>query len=598
MLFDSTAKQLINVLSHAIIGHIYSACNLRATATIQMIRKCVVINNIELVFFSLVLSNLKRNSPQVKSITKLPSTYENKMTYATPQLIPKKKETGGQGLANWRASPGLKPATSPKPIPIDAPALPPTETAFEDHIVTITVANATKADIDKVLQPACGYATSHAYGYLLHICKPATVPLERENSDPFDKVDLTGPAAHFKTPKPELVTNGGQLQSDSTPDAPPSAPLNKHGLPDMELPPAAGAPIPSPTEKASNEELFVAVYGTYDAADNAKHLINKAFPQATVTLSTRKRGITNSTLVLKGVPFQTRIDSLVESLTGHLTCKPSYVRLHRSERGVFKCVIFFKFSTRVFAEHAKYELERITVGSRPLRVEYKTRRESHQSDSSSAPPSAPASLNTLPPAYGSTKAAPLFGMSSSPTQQTIATMEQTLAAIALGEYDGCVYTASELKGEDLRYLAHLCTVSGLQLVPATPSNVPPEANISLVTITGSSTPEYLLVRKRPPPPPASSGPSGGILDRSSPQFQPNTTPKFTPRAVPTTPQWTAHTPSSLQPMDFRGIRHWKEVRQEATSQSTGNTGAALGIIRPLGPDCAPPFGAGRGRPAR
>eukprot|EP00744_Colponema_vietnamica_P012783 GILI01017932.1.p1 GENE.GILI01017932.1~~GILI01017932.1.p1 ORF type:complete len:534 (-),score=70.70 GILI01017932.1:118-1683(-) len=521
------------------------------------------------------------------------------MTFATPQLIPKKKESGGQGLANWRQSPGLKPATSPKPMPIDAPSLPsPNDSAnYEDHIVHISVSKATRADIDRVLLPACGYATTYAYGYLLHIAPSTTVPLERENADPFDKVELTGPAAHFKTPKPELITTGQQPHSDSTPDAPPAAPVNKHGLPEMELPPAADTPTtPQPT--GSNEELFIAVYGTQDAAENAKHLIRGAYPRSTVTITTRKRGTTNSTLVIKGVPFQTRVDSLIDSLAGHLTCKPSYVRLHRSERGVFKCVIFFKFSTRVQAEHAKYELERITVGSRPLRVEFKTRRESQSDAPTSSAPSAPASLNTLPPAYGASKAPPLLGPSSPPVQQTVSTMEQTLSAIALGDYDGCVYTSSELKNEDIRYLAHLCIVSCLQLIPATPSNVPSEANISLATITASSTPEYLLIRKRPPPPPTSSGGSGGIFDRNSPQFQPSSTPKFTPRVVPTTPQWTAHTPSSLQPMDFRGIRHWKEVRQEATSESTGNTGAALGIIRPMGPESGTPFGAGRGRPAR
>ena len=64
----------------------------------------------------------------------------------------------------------------------------------------------------------------------------------------------------------------------------------------------------------------------------------------------------------------------------------------------------------------------------------------------------------------------------------------------------------------------------------------------------------------------------GEKEKPSPALRPNSTL-----------QWVPATPGSLLPMDFRGIRHWKEMRNQ-TSSSGG-----LGIIRPLGPGDAPPF---------
>ncbi|CCW66012.1 unnamed protein product [Phytomonas sp. Hart1] len=55
-----------------------------------------------------------------------------------------------------------------------------------------------------------------------------------------------------------------------------------------------------------------------------------------------------------------------------------------------------------------------------------------------------------------------------------------------------------------------------------------------------------------------------------------------------TPSWAPLTPAPLRPMDFKGIRHWKEIRGQTNM---------LGIVRPLGPeDGLPSFAAGRGRP--
>lgn len=561
------------------------------------------------------------------------------MAFVAPQIIPKKKENGGQGLSNWRSSPGLKPNTSPKPLPIDAvPALTLGEAQYDDYLVSITLpAGTAREAVERVLLPEAGYATSHAYGYLMHIAKPATVPLDREGAD--GAVDsknesLSGPALHFKTPKPDLNLVGGAISTPSpaTPDTPAAA-VNKHGLPAMELPPAAEGLAAEATGTTTEDELFVAVYGTQDAADNAKYLISSAFHgKATVAISTRRRGSTNATLVLKGVPFQTRIDSLVENLSNHLTFRPSYVRLHRSERGVFKCVVFLKFSTRMIAEHAKLELERITVGTRPLRVEFKKQQRdgvvaAPEAPATPAPAPAPAAATPSatvpapssagglppPPAYGSHKSPqtllglppPAYAAPTAPPAPPVAyaAMEQALSAVVLGDTGGCVYASSDLKPEDVRYLSHLCAVSGLQMLTATPSNVPSEANISLLPTSSSAlgsspkAPDFILIRKRPPPSASPAAPAA-FMDRNSPQFGASATPKFTPRIVPSTPQWVAHTPSSLQPMDFRGIRHWKEMRQEATAQVTANTGATLGIIRPLGPEGAAPFGSGRGRPVR
>ncbi|KAG8342219.1 hypothetical protein TRVL_06955 [Trypanosoma vivax] len=51
--------------------------------------------------------------------------------------------------------------------------------------------------------------------------------------------------------------------------------------------------------------------------------------------------------------------------------KPSYIRLHRGECGVFKNVIFLKYPNLEIAEECKLRLERLYIVSRQLRVEFK-----------------------------------------------------------------------------------------------------------------------------------------------------------------------------------------------------------------------------------
>jgi len=76
--------------------------------------------------------------------------------------------------------------------------------------------------------------------------------------------------------------------------------------------------------------------------------------------------------VLKGLPSLHKSEIILAELQQQLChVPPSYVRLHRSERGVFKNVMFIKYPHRSIAEDCKLILERFYLGARPLKVEFK-----------------------------------------------------------------------------------------------------------------------------------------------------------------------------------------------------------------------------------
>lgn len=244
-----------------------------------------------------------------------------------------------------------------------------------------------------------------------------------------------------------------------------------------------------------------------DAESGIKEIL-KRWPDASVYVTSRKRSSLNACLVLKGLPFTTKCEKLSEELQ-LLSHKPSYVRLLRGERGVFKCVVFVKYRSRAVAEQCKLELERVVVGTRPLKVEFKKKHKEGEQIS-------------------------LF-----------AALEQHVKDLRSSrEHEGFFYSRGALSKEEVKYLRHLC---------------------GLYELTLESSADQITVKRR-------------FTDRPSPTLKPHLT----------TPPWVPATPGSLHPMDFRGIRHWKEMRQ------TTNT---LGIVRPLGPsDGIVPFAAGRGRP--
>lgn len=280
------------------------------------------------------------------------------------------------------------------------------------------------------------------------------------------------------------------------------------------LPPPMALPPNASSTALDNGHLICLMYAEQEQAEKAVGIITKKWAAAVAEITPRRRATLNASLVMKGLPFTTKCDKLVEELE-KLTHKPSYVRLHRGERGVFKCVVFVKYSNRAVAEHSKLELERLNVGSRPLRVEFKKKtREDGQKHPSS-----------------------------------LASLEQAVRDLRISkEHEGFFYTRSQLSKEEVRYLKHLSVSYDLML---------------------ELTTENVTVKRR--------------LAGEKPS------PALKPSNAPSTPQWVPATPGSLLPMDFRGIRHWKEMRQASAS-------AALGIVRPIGPGDVAAFSAGRGRP--
>ncbi|KAG5478014.1 hypothetical protein LSCM4_05412 [Leishmania orientalis] len=105
-------------------------------------------------------------------------------------------------------------------------------------------------------------------------------------------------------------------------------------------------------------------------AEKIVAFVQRRWPTATVTLASRSRSVLNATLVLKGMPNQVKTEAVLTEME-KLPHTPSYVRLLRSERGVFKGVVFAKYANCEVAEECKLLLEKFVLGSRSLKVEFK-----------------------------------------------------------------------------------------------------------------------------------------------------------------------------------------------------------------------------------
>lgn len=403
---------------------------------------------------------------------------------STPQLIPLKRGKECLAVQSWRDSPSVRPSNpattipqSPTPNSDDRKVVKrktkskpgQQEDNFDDYILKCVIPGVSQTEIEAFL--ASGDAKPHR---VLDIGNPRAVPLKRFEMD-------------------------AECAKDSFDD-------NDDGsLPPMVLPPSA------PSSVLENGHLICLMFAENEIAQKASSLLSKKWTQSVTEIFSRRRASLNASLVIKGLPFTTQCERLVEELE-KLTYKPSYVRLHRGERGVFKCVVFVKYANRMVAEHSKLELERLVVGSKPLKVEFKKKSRDEGQKSSS-----------------------------------MASLEQVVRDLRVSkENEGFFYTRSQLSKEEVKYLRQLALSYDLLF----------ESNSENITVK----------RKLPG-------------DKPSPALRPSGA----------TPQWVPATPGSLLPMDFRGIRHWKEMRQSTAS-------SMLGIVRPLGPGDVPPFAKGRGRP--
>ncbi|CAM42299.1 conserved hypothetical protein [Leishmania braziliensis MHOM/BR/75/M2904] len=169
------------------------------------------------------------------------------------------------------------------------------------------------------------------------------------------------------------------------------------GLPPMYLPPA-NLPHPAPSESACGSMPSVAgtqingngaaseaaaspghhggefqvslLFAERAEAEKTVTFVQRRWPAAAVSLASRSRSVLNATLVLKGMPNQAKTEMVLTEMQ-RLPHMPSYVRLLRSDRGVFKGVVFAKYANCEVAEECKLRLEKFMLGSRPLKVEFK-----------------------------------------------------------------------------------------------------------------------------------------------------------------------------------------------------------------------------------
>lgn len=382
---------------------------------------------------------------------------------ASPQFIPLKKGKECFAVQSWRDSPSFKPSVPPVSEDLTkkkrrGKSKGVFEENFDDFIVKCVVPNIQASEVEQHL------ATLDAKCLrVMDIGFTRTAPLKRIEGDSQEKEHIS---------------------VDEVPPSPPSALESGH--------------------------LLCFLYAEQEQAEKAVAIVTKKWPTSTAEVVSRRRASLNASLVIKGLPFTTRCEQLVEELE-KLTFKPSYVRLHRSERGVFKCVVFVKYANRAAAEHSKLELERLVVGSRPLKVEFKKKADPQKSS-------------------------------------LLASLEQAIRDLRNSkENEGFFYSRSQLSKDEAKYLKHLAVSYDMMLELSS---------------------ENITVKRRM-----------GV-DKPSPALRPT---------LPGTPQWVPATPGSLLPMDFRGIRHWKEMRQ-------GTKTTMLGILRPLGPGETTPFVSGRGRP--
>lgn len=184
-------------------------------------------------------------------------------------------------------------------------------------------------------------------------CTPAVNPANNELSLPL----MSLPPADLPEPAP----------SESSCDAPPSvsaaaaAHVNGDGT--------ASAAAASAGHQGGEYQVSL-LFAEKAEAEKTVTFVQRRWPTAAVSLASRSRSVLNATLVLKGMPNQAKTEAVLTEMQ-NLPHTPSYVRLLRSERGVFKGVVFVKYANCEVAEECKLRLEKFVLGSRPLKVEFK-----------------------------------------------------------------------------------------------------------------------------------------------------------------------------------------------------------------------------------
>jgi hypothetical protein len=243
---------------------------------------------------------------------------------------------------------------------------------------------------------------------------------------------------------------------------------------------------------------------------------------------------------------------------------PSYFRLLRNERGVFRNALFLRFKSQAKAEISMMYLERLNLCGRRIRVEHKKQsRSSIVKDTNT--PTAPVAPTTTTAA-----AAPTTGVIISNTEIMEANINDLLRRY---DRDGFSYPKRLLTEKDLKFLTDLVAAHELTFE------------------TGNTTVSVIRPRKSGGtssstslPPPASSASLANkqvspALGSSTPPWAPQT-PPLAPKSYHANPNVNSNNTNGnglanasfsekleSGTMTFRGLRHWKEQRAAAASEN-------------------------------
>ena len=281
-----------------------------------------------------------------------------------PQFISLKQRKGEcMTVASWR-DPSPPPTSSPPTVPVDAKQNKKRRSRSakaEEQPDTFLVRCA-------VTDPS--------------VTAQAVDELMRQSNLIYDEVFELPAPMHLQAPTKKSEGEEGSAARPSADDTPPpqsapSAPAVQPNLPipildeDDDMPEITLPPSVPATLLDSSPLVCVHLFDP-TTADNCSALLSSKFADLVFDTQTVKNANRNTTLVVKSLPFSVRNDRVLEELM-KAKHAPVYVRPHRSERGVFKCVAFLKYVTRDAALKGKLELERYMLGNKPLKIEYKKR---------------------------------------------------------------------------------------------------------------------------------------------------------------------------------------------------------------------------------
>jgi hypothetical protein len=484
-------------------------------------------------------------------------------------------------VENWRNSPQQMPTIlspeltpSPSPKPAGSPNLEGVkprrrrrrgkasiEEDSTSFIVRCAIGGATGCQTEQVLShlQSCGIAPTE------HFTVPSPRPILAKRTESGDDVASSPIPTGLSNPEVEispLIASSGAspvVEAGTGGELPPM-------MPEIALPPSLSASL------LETHALLYLILVDAAVSDACVSVLTSQYPYTAVEKVLRKSDQRNATLVIKNLPFSLRPERLHDELQ-KLQFPPSYMRLLRNDRGIFKSVVFVKFPTRDVAEKSKLEMERFLVAGKPLKVEFKKRCKD--------PAAATEPTSTEPPAEKTPQTKPQEAAKLKREEQSpamCAALEQLVREIkGSKDVEGFSYQRSALTREEQRFLRQICATQ----------NVLFDQTTELITVRRKAVPlEHKEPRRSPGMRPATTTPTMG----SSPPPLPLPPPEQPMNDSFTgTGSFSSLTGASA----FKGIKHWKESRNSTTP---GNR--TLPIHRCLGPLDLPPFAAGRGCPPK